>query len=131
MELKLNEIELKTELGLNDEIILDKPNINVTESELRIKRLSGKVSLIGVEIIGQNEAADPGAVRKEVSKNTFMGGDCLKGNSKNCLFDESQLTKIKCDGIMVKIGSKAQNKAMACMYKCVDSSFENNDECTK
>jgi len=39
----------------------------------------------------------------------------MSGNTKNCLFDESQLTKIKCDGVMVKIGAKATNKEAACM----------------
>jgi len=43
-----------------------------------------------------------------------MGGDCMV-NTKNCIFDESQLINVKCDGIFVKIGAKAQARETACM----------------
>lgn len=116
MNFMINEIKVDTKaMRIKDEIVHDKPNINVTTGEIRLKWIKGTVSIISITLTPQNEPADAGAVRKEVSKNTFMGGDCLKGNSKNCLFDESQLTKIKCDGVMVKIGSKAKDKSMACM----------------
>jgi len=36
-------------------------------------------------------------------------------NSKNCIFDETQLIKVTCDGIFVKIGAKAQARETACM----------------
>lgn len=132
MDFMLNEIAITTSpLSIKDEIIHDKPNVNVTNGEIRLKWVKGTVSILSVQIIPQAEAADAGAVRKEISTNTFMGGDCMKGNSKNCVFDENQLTAIKCDGVMVKIGSKAQNKAIACMYKCVDSTFDSMEDCNK
>lgn len=116
MDFMLNEVAITTApMSIKDEIIHDKPNLNVTTGEIRLKWVKGVVSLISITIIAQQEPADAGAVRKEVFRNTFMGGDCMKGNTKNCLFDESQLTKIKCDGMMVKISAKATNKAMACM----------------
>lgn len=132
MDFYINEVEVKSEpLSIKDELIHDKPNINVTTGEIRIKWIRGVVSLVLIEIMSQNEAADPGAIKKTLAPNTFEGGDCLKGNPKNCVFSENQLTTVKCTGIMVKIGSKASNKSLACMYKCVDSNFETMDECSK
>lgn len=116
MDFMLNEIKVETQpMGIADEIIHDKPNVNVTTGEIRLKWVKGVVSLIAIQLTAQAEPADTGAVRKEVFRNTFLGGDCMKGNTKNCLFDESQLTKIKCEGAMVKIGAKATNKDLACM----------------
>jgi len=36
-------------------------------------------------------------------------------NPKNCIFDESQIANINCDGVLVKIGAKAQARETACM----------------
>lgn len=116
MNFMLNDQLIETEpLSLRDEIIHDKPNVNVTTGEIRLKWIKGTVSLISIQIIAIPGAADNGAIRKEIAPNTFMGGDCASGNTKNCVYDESGLTKTKCDGVMVKIGAKATNKAIACM----------------
>lgn len=55
----------------------------------------------------------------------------MKGNTKNCIYTMKQIPKMKCDGKMVHIGAKAQNKQMACMYKCVDASFASKRECER
>lgn len=116
MDFDINEVKVSTApMGVQDEIVHDKPNIAVKNKEIRLKWVAGVVSLISLEIIPQAEEEDTGAVRKQVAPNTFKGGDCLKTNTKNCLYDESQLTKIKCEGAMVKIGAKATNKDLACM----------------
>lgn len=115
MNFDINEISIVTEaMGLQDEIIHDKPNINVGTGEIRLKWRKGTVSIVQVTITPQNEPEDPGAVRKEIGKNNFKGGDCMKGNTKNCLFYDSQIAKLKCDGIFVKIDAKAP-KDLACM----------------
>jgi len=132
MDFKINELDVNTPpMGLKDEIVHDKPNIIVKSNEIRLKWVKGVVSIVSVFIIPQEPDKDPGAVKKLVGPNTFQGGDCLKENTKNCVYDESMITKIKCDGSMVKIGSKASNKNIACLYKCVDAKFDTIDECNK
>lgn len=69
-------------------------------------------------------------MRKTVYKNTYIGGDCTKGNSKNCLFDDAQVSDVKCDGVMIKIPASATNKDLACKWKCVDSKYDNKNECS-
>jgi len=132
MDFKINEVEVQTPpMGLKDEIIHDKPNIVVKSNEIRLTWVKGVVSIVSVFVIPQEPEKDHGAVKKTVAPNTFKGGDCLKENTKNCVFDESLLTKVKCDGVMVKISSKASNKDIACMYKCVDAKFDNIEDCNK
>jgi len=71
MDFMINEVEINTSpMHIENEIIHDKPNINVTTGEIRLKWKHGVVSIVSIEIIAQNDAPDPGAVRKEVSKNT-------------------------------------------------------------
>lgn len=116
MDFMINETEVTTApMSIKDEIIHDKPNQNVKNGEIRLKWLKGIVSIVEVDIMPVQEAADPGAVRITVAPNTFKGGDCLKNNTKNCIFDESKLSSVKCEGIMVKIGANASNKQLACM----------------
>lgn len=116
MDFMLNETKITTPpMSISSQIKHDKPNQNVTNGEIKLTRLSGDISLIDIEIISKNEPADPGATRKEVGKNTFIGGDCMSNNTKNCIFDEAQLSKIKCDGNMIKIPANATNKNLACM----------------
>lgn len=129
MDFMINEVPVKTEkMILNSEIVHDKPNINVTTKEIRLKWVAGVVSIISITITPQAAEAEAPAVRKEVYNNTFVGGDCMT-NTKNCVFNEAQLNGIKCDGVFVKIGAKATAKESACMFKCVDTSFATLEEC--
>lgn len=115
MDFMINDMLVTTApLGVRDEMVHDKKNVKITTSEIRLKWIKGIVSFSSIEIIPQQDVADVGAVKKEVFKNTFIGGDCLK-DGKNCLFDETQLTLVKCDGVFVKIGAKATVRDMACL----------------
>jgi len=115
MDFMMNDTEVKTEpMGLPDEMIHDKPNFSVTKQELRLKWKEGVVSLVLVELVPMPGDADNGAVKTEVEPNNFIGGDCMK-NSKNCMFSESIMDQVNCDGVMVKIGAKAKNRKMACL----------------
>jgi len=71
MNFMLNELLVETQpLGINDEIIHDKPNVNVTTGEIRLKWVKGTVSIVSIQITVQPGAPDAGAVRKEVAPNT-------------------------------------------------------------
>lgn len=70
MKFKLNNVKIKSRLKIGQEIIHDKPNINVTQGEIKLHRLKGHVSLIWIEIIAQNEPEDMGVIRKELPYNT-------------------------------------------------------------
>jgi len=132
MDFMINEVEITTPpLGIPDEIIHDKPNFAVKSGEIRLSWKKGIVSISQISITPQEAKPDTGAVKKEVDPGTFIGGDCLKENTKNCLFDESQLTSIKCKGVLVKIGATAPNKDMACKFKCIDATFESDEACKK
>lgn len=61
----------------------------------------------------QETPADMGT-KIEIEPFNYIGGDCIK-NPKNCLFNETVMNEVKCDGVMVKIGAKATNRLMACM----------------
>lgn len=135
MNLLINGIALDSDpLDLSAELTQDKTNINVSEGTIKIqmKEGSGPVSIVGIDIIPQAKPAVPLAVRKEVSKNTFIGGDC-KTNGLNCLFDVNEITdKEVCkNNVLIKIGSKAKSKECACKYKCIQKDYENVEECQK
>jgi len=65
--------------------------------------------------------AEPPKVKNNLGSNSFYGGDCFNGNTLNCVFDQSETPKIKCDGLIVKIPAKSNNKQLACMNKCIKS----------
>lgn len=128
MEFKINEVEVKTELEYQNAITIDKPNINVKSKEIRIKYISGTVSITHITITPQKKKAEIGVIKKEVAKNTYEEGDCLS-NTMNCVFSENQLKDIKCSGVLVKISAKASNKNLACKYKCMKKVFDSKEEC--
>mmetsp|Transcript_36492 Transcript_36492/g.79515 ORF Transcript_36492/g.79515 Transcript_36492/m.79515 type:complete len:221 (+) Transcript_36492:174-836(+) len=129
MQFRINEVEIDTEpMPISGEIIHDKTNINVTTGKIQLTWVAGSVSLVSIEIAAQQTPSAGSAVKKEVARGTFLGGDC-NDNSLNCLFDEAQLTTVKCDGIFVKIGSKVSVPEMACRFKCVPKDFATMEEC--
>jgi len=109
-------------MGIDDEIVIDNPNLGVSNREIRLTWIKGDVSLISLSIIAQNPKKEIGGPRVEISRNSWIGPSCFE-EPMNCIFAENEVNDVKnCPGTFVKIGGKAQNKNIACMSKCIASS---------
>jgi len=128
--LKINdELHEPAPMALDDEIVLDNPNLGVTNREIRIRWAKGTINISEVEIIPQNPPLAKGGPRLEVGRNTWGGASCFE-SPLNCVFSDGDMKDVKnCSGKFVKIGGKASNKDIACMNKCINAEYEFEDKC--
>lgn len=116
------------DMTIDDEIVIDNPNLGVTNREIRIRWVKGTINISELEIIPQNPPLKKGGPKIDLGNNNYAGAPCFEF-SINCVFSDRELKDVMSCPKWVKIGGKATNKNIACMNKCIESSYDDQTTC--